>query len=311
MYFTHLNLSSLPSHFDGRAITIGSFDGIHIGHQKILSELNQYAKAHNLQRTLVTFSPLPPEYFKKGISHRLMSLRDKAEFLKKSDLVDEIILIPFSKAMATITADSFLDDILIDHLQMKALFVGKDFKFGHKAQGNIEFLAEALKDRYHFSAIDDLTRNDIRVSSTKIREYLADSNLPAAKEFLGRDYSLIGKVVPGNQLARTWGMPTINIHLQHDFPLIGIYNATAENLCTGKKYTGAASIGFRPTIGGSSVVLEVHLHDTNEDLYAQFFKVSFINKMRDEIKFDTLEDLRKQIEHDITDSYSFFKDYSE
>lgn len=197
MYFTHLNLSSLPSHYDGRAITIGSFDGIHIGHQKILNELNQHAKAHNLQRTLVTFSPLPPEYFKKGMAHRLMSLRDKAEFLKKNDLVDEIVLIPFSQAMATITADSFLNDILIDHLQMKALFVGNDFKFGHKAQGNIEFLTQALEGRYHFSAIDDLMRNDVRVSSTKIREFLAKGELASAKEFLGRDYSLIGKVVPG------------------------------------------------------------------------------------------------------------------
>ena len=302
MYFTHLNLSSLPSHYDGRAITIGSFDGIHIGHQKILSELNEYAKKNNLQRTLVTFSPLPPEYFKKGISHRLMSLRDKLEFLKRHDLVDEVILIPFSSAMATITAESFLNDILFESLKMKALFVGKDFRFGHKAQGNIEYLRESLQGKCKFEAVEDLTRDGIRVSSTKIREY--------AKLFLGRDYSLIGKVVPGNQLARTWGMPTINVHLQHDFPLMGIYNAVAENLCTGKIYYGAASIGIRPTIGGQTVVLEVHLHDTNEYLYDQRFKISFVNKMRDEIKFDTLEDLRKQIERDITISYSFFKDYS-
>lgn len=311
MYFTHLNLSTLPSHFDGRAITIGSFDGIHIGHQKILSELNDYANKYNLQRTLVTFSPLPPEYFKKNISHRLMSLRDKLEFLKKNNLVDEVILIPFSSSMVTITAESFLNDILFDNLKMKALFVGKDFRFGHKAQGNIEYLQEVLQEKCHFRAIEDLICNGIRVSSTKIREYLSQGDLRSAKEFLGRDYSLIGKVVPGNQLARTWGMPTINVHLQHDFPLIGIYNAVAENLCTGKKYNGAASIGFRPTIGGETVVLEVHLHDTNEDLYDQRFKISFVNKMRDEIKFETLEDLRKQIEHDITISYSFFKDYSE
>ncbi len=310
MYFTHLNLSSLPSHYDGRAITIGSFDGIHIGHQKILSELNEYAKKNNLQRTLVTFSPLPPEYFKKGISHRLMSLRDKLEFLKRHDLVDEVILIPFSSAMATITAESFLNDILFESLKMKALFVGKDFRFGHKAQGNIEYLRESLQGKCKFEAVEDLTRDGIRVSSTKIREYLSKGDLESAKLFLGRDYSLIGKVVPGNQLARTWGMPTINVHLQHDFPLMGIYNAVAENLCTGKIYYGAASIGIRPTIGGQTVVLEVHLHDTNEYLYDQRFKISFVNKMRDEIKFDTLEDLRKQIERDITISYSFFKDYS-
>lgn len=311
MYFTHLNLSLASNEFDGRAITIGSFDGLHVGHVKIINALNEHAKAHNLKRTLVTFNPLPPEYFKKGSFHRVMSLRDKLDYLKTHDLVDEVILIPFSQGMATITAESFLNDILLDTLEMKALFVGKDFRFGHKAQGDIEFLSNALKDDYHFRAIEDLEQDNIRVSSTKIREFLANNDLVLAEQFLGRRYSLIGKVVYGNQLARTWGMPTINVHLKHHFPLRGVFNVIADNLCTGKRYYGTANMGMRPTIDGKKLSLEVHLHNTNDNLYGDYFKITFINKIRDEIKFNALEDLRKQIEHDITNSSTFFKDFSE
>lgn len=309
MYFTHLDLSSVSSSFAGRAVTIGSFDGLHIGHLRILEELNHYAKAHNLQRTLITFIPLPPEYFNKGISFRLMSLRDKLEYLKSNDLVDEVILIPFSGAMSSITAESFLHDVLIELIDMKALFVGKDFKFGHKAEGNVEFLRNTLHGQFYFQAIDDLISNNLRVSSTKIRDFLANNDLAATRAFLGRDYSLIGKVIYGNQLARSWGMPTINVHLKHNFPLRGVFNVTATSLCTDKKYYGTANMGVRPTINGTKLSLEVHLHDTDENLYDQYFKITFLDKIRDEVKFNSLDDLRLQIERDITNSYSFFKNF--
>lgn len=293
-----------------RIITIGAFDGIHLGHQKLLHKVNALqAKNPDAKRTLVTFEPLPHEFFlKENSPARIMSLKEKLAYLKKSQLVDEVIILPFTERLREESPDHFIDHFLVDQLNIKGIVIGADFRFGAKAAGSFEDLSAAGK-QYGFEVVqeDYYFIGGVRVSSTLVREALAVSNFNQAELYLGRPYQIMSRVVYGNQLARKLGTATINLPLKRfKPPFTGVYNVKATLCRTKEKLKGVANIGYRPTVDGIKPNLEVHLHDINRNLYGETFSVRFLSKIRDEKRFESIEALKAQILLDAGASRDYF-----
>ncbi len=292
-----------------RAITIGAFDGLHLGHQKLLLRNAEIAQENDFVRTLITFEPSPAEYFQLPSREKVMSLREKLYFLRETELLDEVFILPFNQYWAKLTADQFLEEILVEQLQMKSIVVGEDFRFGYRAQGDFAYLkhrADELGYQVHEEPFYYLNRE--RVSSTLIRQALKISDFERVADYLGRPYEMGGRVIYGNQLARQLGTPTINIAIgRESLPLQGVFNVKAIDCATGKEYLGVANVGLRPTVNKTQPSLEVHLHDTNENLYHHYFRVIFLSKIREEQKFSGLEALKTQIAKDIERSKEYFK----
>lgn len=292
-----------------RAVTIGAFDGFHLGHQMLLNYLNAVSEEKTLVRTLITFEPLPHEYFAPHQFKRVMSLRDKIYYLDSKKYVDELFVIPFTNSVVSLSKEAFLSTLQSPEMGMKALIVGIDFKFGKGADGDVEYLKKASlnpNNGFDFTPMDDLEIDNHRISSTQIRSALHEGNFDFASKLLGRPYTVTGKVIHGNQLARVLGAPTINIRINKDYPLRGVFNVHATRCADKKQFNGVANFGTRPTINGQRLSLEIHLHNTKENLYDEYFEVTFLNKLRDEIKFESLDALKTQIDQDIQCSMHFF-----
>ncbi len=281
-------------------LTIGNFDGLHLGHQKILEQLQSEAKLQDTHRCLMTFEPLPREYFarNKPTASRLMSRCEKMRILNSfnsSLRPDYLLFLNFNQALSKMSAIEFIEKILLDQLKIKSLIVGDDFQFGCDRQGNFDLL-QAYGKKYQFSVsrIASHCIKNQRVSSSLIREALASDRLADADVMLGRAYT----VSHGDKRGRTIGFPTANIHLKRaETPLHGVYSVTMHS----QKYgdvAGIANLGRRPTVDGTRVQLEVHLFDFNESLYGEHICVSFQHKIRNEIKFESFDDLKQQIQID-------------
>ncbi len=293
-----------------RVVTLGAFDGVHLGHQKLLARLNELALRYpDAKRTLITFEPLPHEFFLGDKAPgRIMSLKEKLIFLKADNAVDEVIILPFTHAVREWTPTQFIQHFLVETLGVKGIVVGDDFRFGIKATGSYQDLLEASRI-YPFEVIkeDYYYIGDTRISSTLIRSALAESNFNQAALYLGRPYTMISRVVYGNQLARTLGTATINLPLKRFKPLFtGVYNVYATLCKTGEELNGVANIGYRPTVNGIKPNLEVHLHDINRNLYGADVSVQFLSKIRDERRFESLEALKAQILADAQVSKDYF-----
>jgi len=281
-------------------LTIGNFDGLHLGHQKILEQLHAQADRLGTHGCLMTFEPLPREYFSKGsIASRLMNRSEKIRVLKGFDPAiqpDFLLFLNFNTALASMSATEFIEKILIDILKVKAVIIGDDFRFGCDRQGDFSMLQSYGKS-HGFSVINiesHLVENQ-RVSSTLIRQALIDGKLADADKMLGRPYTICGHINHGEKRGRTIGFPTANIHLRRsETPLRGVYSVTMHSPKYGD-IVGIANIGFRPTVDGKHVQLEVHLFDFDESIYGEHICVSFQHKIRDEKKFDSFEDLKQQI----------------
>lgn len=293
-----------------RVMTIGAFDGIHLGHQKLLHKLNElHAKFPESKRTLITFEPLPHEFFLSGKAPgRIMSLKEKLIFLKSRDLVDEVIILPFTSQLRDQAPEAFINDFLVNDLNIKGIVIGDDFRFGAKAAGSFDDLLQA-SEQFNFEVVkeDYYYIGGIRVSSTLVREALNHSNFNQAELFLGRPYEMISRVVYGNQLARKFGTATINLPLKRFKPLFtGVYNVETTLCRTGEVLNGVANMGYRPTVNGIKPNLEVHLHDVNRNLYGETFSVKFLSKIRDEQRFENIEALKAQILADAKASKDYF-----
>ncbi len=291
---------SLPC---GRACvaSIGNFDGMHLGHQAMLKALIDKGRALSLPSVVILFEPQPQEYFNaQHAPARLMNLRDKVMFLQQLD-VDYVYVLNFNQSLANLSADHFILDILVDCLQLKHLFVGLDFRFGHKRQGDIALLkAMGETHQYEVDVFDTVLDGEQRISSTAIREALSASDFIAAKRLLGRSFTLSGKVVHGEKRGRQIGVKTANLHLKRRLvPLLGVYRVKVTLNADNQHYQGVANIGIRPTFSGKKAVLEVHLFEFDNEIYGEDVHVTFIEKIRDEIKFDSVEALVKQIHQDI------------
>lgn len=297
---------AVPAH--PRAVTVGNFDGVHRGHQAMLRTLVDQAQKMQIPAAVMTFEPHPRELFTPDTAPaRLASLREKCAIFADLGL-DEVIVCPFNKKLSGLEPQQFVQKILTEQLQTRYLLIGDDFRFGRARAGNWA-LIEALAPELNFQAqaMHSIACAGERISSTAVRAALAAGELNKAKELLGRTYSMSGKVVHGDKIGRTLGFPTANIGLQHNRPpLLGIYAVEVSGIGQ-KPVQGAASIGFRPTIGQQmKATLEVHLLDFDADIYGAHVRVDFLHKLRNEAKYPDLDSLKTQIQQDINDTRAYF-----
>ena len=283
-------------------VAIGNFDGLHLGHQKVLKEAREKAKSKKLKFGLVTFEPVPTMFFSKNIkNHRINSLNQKIFFLKKIKL-DFLIIINFNKIFSNLSAESFVKKILFKKLESKYIFVSVNFKFGKKRLGNIKTL-KSFEKKYLFKTIVTVPhkKKEKIVSSSLIRKMIFKGQVSQVKKLLGRPWCVEGEVIKGKQRGRTIGFPTCNIKLNsYTLPKLGVYSV--EVLINNSKKRGIANIGYRPTFNGKSLLLEVNIFGIKKNLYKKILKISFINFIRAEKKFKNINQLKAQIKKDIINS---------
>ena len=290
-----------PSFPQGAAVTIGNFDGMHRGHLHILQRLKQEADSRQLAAVAIVFEPQPQEFFARKfgreLPYRLTPLRSKLQLLRETGCLDAVWVLRFNQAFADIPAQEFIDRLLCKNLNTQYLLIGDDFRFGAGREGDFEMLQRQsgmITERTPSVLVEN-----IRASSTAVRQALSDGRLDYAQKLLGHDYILSGHVKHGAKLGRTIGCPTANVQLaQHHYALSGVFVVEAEG-AFGKR-RGVASFGFNPTVSQTRrQKLEVHLFDFNEDLYGQRIRVRFLHKLRDEEKFGSIEALKEKIWQDM------------
>lgn len=295
-------------------VTTGIFDGVHLGHQKLLTLLREEAKKHNTSSLVITFWPHPLVFFKPDDSafRLLMSLDEKA--MKLSELgIDHLLVLPFDKELSSLGAKEFVKQIIVDGLEAPFLVVGDDHRFGKGQEGTYEFLKK-LSELYGFglSELDTLTNGKSRVSSTFVRSCLNAGDLSSANKLLGYNYYILGQVETGNQIGSKIGFPTANIKCcdgRKQIPQDGVYVVSVE--WKGALYGGMLNIGTRPTIENTGrKSIEVHMFEHSGNLYDEKLKVSFILKLRDEMRFNGLEELTEQLQTDKENSLRVLKELS-
>lgn len=278
----------------GCALTIGNFDGVHLGHQMILRRLVEKGEELSLPTVVMTFLPTPSEYFQKqksaprlfGPGARYLSIREYG--------IDVMLALPFNSGLAHTSAEEFIRRVLVEGLDIRYILTGDDFRFGEGRAGD-HGLLKRFGQEYGFMAEQFHTVSDAsaRISSARVRCALARGDLNAARQMLGRNYSMTGRVSHGDKRGRQWGFPTLNIAVRKP-PLTGVFAVCVQGI-DDKEYSGVANLGTRPTVGGLKTLLEVHLFDFDRDLYGRRICVEFIEKIRDERKFDSFDQLKTQI----------------
>ena len=285
-------------------VTIGTFDGVHLGHQAIFKEMRRLAKEINGETVVVTFHPPPRQVLAIG-TETLRFICSQEEKLKKFEEfgIDNVLIIPFTKEFASTPSDVFLRDYIIEPIHPAVIVVGYDHHFGKNRMGDFQMLNK-LGLQYGFKTVQVEAQdvNEVAVSSTKIRNFLWSGNVKAANQLLGYPYSVQGIVVKGNEIGRTIGFPTANLDIPNEFMMInnpGVY--ACQTVIDGKTYDAMANTGLRPTIGDRAdgdFIIEVNIFDFNGDLYGKTLKVWFLERIRDEVKFSGLDALKAQLHQD-------------
>lgn len=306
-------------------ITIGNFDGMHLGHQALLRQLRAEAKSRGLHSSVLTFAPHPREFFARkaggagaAIPARLHTLREKLEALAGFG-IDETRVCRFNDAFAGLSPEDFVRKVLVDAMRAKHVIIGDDFRFGARRAGDFAML-KSLGKRYGFtvSSLDSQCMGGERISSSQVRAALAAGDMTRAEALLGYPYAMEGRVVQGRQLGRTIGVPTANVQIRHDpLPLRGVFvvdvaldETRAAVPQATRRYAGVANLGYRPTLGGDSrPLLEVHLFDYTGDLYGAHLDVRFLAKLRDEMTFADFGALTTQIQEDLAQARRFFEQH--
>jgi riboflavin kinase/FMN adenylyltransferase len=289
-------------------LTIGNFDGVHRGHRAMLDRLVAKARALGVPCGVLTFEPHPREFFSAATAPtRLSRLREKLELIAEAG-IDRTHVLRFGAQLAAMSAERFIEEVLLRGMGVRWLLVGRDFRFGAKRAGDFEMLkAAGARQGFGVEAMDDVLEGAQRISSSGVRAALAVGDLEAAARLLGRPYTMSGRVAHGEKLGRTLGFPTANLVLRRLPPLAGIFAVEAEVEETHKALRGVASVGRRPTVKADAApLLEVHLFDWNGDLYGQHLRVRFLRKLRDEAKYDGLEALRAAIARDAAEAKDYF-----
>ncbi len=294
--YKNLNINK---HHKKSVVAIGNFDGIHIGHQKVLAQAKRKAKKNRLSFGLITFEPVPVMFFNSKIrNHRINSLLQKKNQLKKYK-IDFLIILRFNKLFSLISAEQFIKKIIHSKINAKYLFVSKNFKFGRKRKGNIKTLKK-FENHFGFKTIitPPLRKSKKIISSSLIRKKISQGKIKEANKLLGRTWCVKGKVIKGMKRGRKIGFPTCNIRLgDYILPKLGVYSVIVETNYFKKK--GIANIGYRPTFNGQNLLLEVNIFGIDKNLYNKEIDVNFIKFIRSEKKFSGLEQLKKQIKIDI------------
>lgn len=292
----------MPALAGGCALTIGNFDGLHRGHQAIITQLREHAAELNLPSALMSFEPMPREFFDPdNAPARLSSRREKMRDAQAQG-IDLFVWARFDRAFARLSPEAFMEGLLVDRLNVRYLLVGEDFRFGKARAGDIDTLREFAAARdIEVAPLPDVRIDGKRVSSTGVRELLAEGRPQEAAELLGGSYRVSGRVVAGERLGRTLGFPTANIRLgRRPAPRYGVYAVWAY-LADGRRRAGAASFGVRPTVNGREPLLEVYLLDFEGDLYGQRIDVSFEAFIRAEERYDSLDALTAQMHRDVAE----------
>jgi len=284
----------------GSVVCIGAFDGLHLGHRALVGRTLERARALDADATVLTFEPLPREFFMGASAPpRIASARDRVERLRAMD-IDLVGLLRFNAALASMGAEDFVRRVLVDRLGAREVWVGGDFRFGHRRSGDLALL-QSLGAELGFAAhcIDTHHFDGQRVSSSAIRTALAEGALDIAAKLLGRPYSIANRVVHGKQLGRTLGYPTANLHVPGRTPALGGIFASRVHGVGERPWPSVSSLGTRPTVaGGQQPLLEAHLFDFDGDLYGRRIEVEFVAKLRDEIKFSDFPALVAQMDRD-------------
>lgn len=299
------NLTSSDVSNKGCVLTIGNFDGVHLGHQQVIKALIKKAKALNCISTVLVFEPQPQELFSPDSAPaRLTRLRDKYVLLERLG-VERLICVNFNQKFAALTAQDFVEKLLVESLNIKYLIIGDDFHFGKNRQGNFKTLCEA-GNTFGFGVKDtkSFKHSNERISSTEIRKALECNALAEAEQMLGRPYSIIGRVFHGDKRGRQLGFPTANVLLKRRVsPVSGVY-VVKVNTQEGMFY-GVANIGSRPTVNGIRQQLEVHLFDFDQSIYGQSIEVILLKKLREEKRFSSIDELKQQIKKDSEQAVRF------
>ncbi len=290
-------------------LTIGNFDGVHVGHRALLANLKAIATSEDLLPAALTFEPHPREFFAAGTAPaRLTTLREKLELIADEGVVLACVC-HFNARFAALSAEEFIERVLVGCLRVKHLIIGDDFRFGAGRKGNFSMLCEA-GDHFGFKVdtMGSVTVEGERVSSSAVRRALADGDMAHAARLLGRPYSIDGRVVHGDKTGRRLGFATANIRIKHDKPpLMGVFAVEVHGL-DGEPRQGVANIGIRPSANTlTRPILEVHLFDFSEDIYGRHLNIRFLNKLRNEVHFQNFEALKAQIANDAESARIFFK----
>jgi len=292
------NANLKKKHYGG-VIAIGNFDGIHLGHQKVINEARKKAKKNKIPFGVMTFEPVPVMFFNSKIkNHRINSLKQKKNQLKKFK-IDFLIIIKFNKNFSSLTAEQFINRIIYYKTKCKFLYVSKNFKFGYKRQGTIQTLKK-FENQYNFKSLitKPYKKNKKTISSSLIRKKIASGKIQEVNKLLNREWKIEGKVIKGQKRGRKIGFPTCNIKLNdYIIPRLGVYAVKVNGSKFSRK--GIANIGFRPTFNGKNLLLETNIFGINKNLYNKEIGINFRRFIRPEKKFKDLEHLKKQIEIDI------------
>ena len=289
------------------AAAIGNFDGVHVGHEKVLKEAKKLSREKKLPISVLTFEPHPREFFSSEKNNFLLQTNtQKVETLRKHG-IDNLINLQFDKNLSELQPEEFIERILYKNLSLKHIFVGKDFKFGKNRKGDI-YALKNIGSKYNISvsSISLKTLNTVSISSSKIRELLKSGNIKEANKLLGRPYKISGLVIECDKRGRRINFPTANIKLKNlIMPAFGVYSVSVEGI-ENKIYNGIANIGRRPTVNDRGVLLEVNIFDFNNNIYGKEISVNLLNFIRKEKKFDGIESLKTQIKNDVRLSKEFF-----
>lgn len=288
-------------------LTLGTFDGVHIGHKKILERITQNTENGKYESLVLTFFPHPRMVLQEKSEIKLLNtISEKSKLLEQTG-IENLVIHPFNESFSRLTAEEFVHSILVDQFHIQKIIIGHDHRFGRNRTANIDdLIAFGAEYGFEVEQISAQEIQDVSVSSTKIRKALNEGNMKLANDYLGYNYFLTGAVVKGKQLGRTIGFPTANIHVEEDYKLIpknGVYVAKA--LIGQKEVFGMMNIGFNPTVSGEKQTIEVHLFDFDADIYSEKIEVSFLHYLREEQKFGSVDLLKAQLNQDKADALAF------
>ncbi len=308
MVVTH---GTLPPGTRRHALTVGNFDGVHLGHCAMLQRVVAQAQALGVRSCVLTFEPHAREFFSPGTAPaRLTRLRDKLESFAEAG-IERVHVARFDARLASVAAGRFVDDMLLRGLGAAWLLVGRDFRFGAKRAGDFALLERLAREHgFALEAMPEVMHEGVRVSSSAVRAALAQGDLARAAQLLGRRFTMSGRVAHGDRLGRSLGFPTANIVLRRRPPLAGVFVVEAELEETHARLRGAASVGRRPTVREDAApLLEVHLLDFAEAIYGKHLRVTFLARLRDEEKYDGLQALRAAIARDVNRTREYFRNH--
>ncbi|NND55421.1 MAG: bifunctional riboflavin kinase/FAD synthetase [Gammaproteobacteria bacterium] len=299
----------IPELADGCVATIGAFDGLHIGHRRILDRVLVKAREFGLPALVMSFDPTPKEFFiPDNPPARLMCMREK--FMALDEIGIDVFFCPrFNRELSRQTPDEFIDEFLVRLTGLQHMVIGDDFRFAHKRSGSVADLQRrGAEQGFTVEQVGSVIERDVRVASSLVRERLRDGDCAGAAELLGRPYRMSGQVVEGEKLGRTLGMPTANVRLKRMLsPVRGIFAVRVGGADGDKWLNGVASVGTRPTVDGVEPLLEVHIFDFDRDIYGAQIQVEFVAKLRDEEKFPDLESLKEQMFRDAAEARAMLR----